>query len=224
MNKTFEAPPNGGAPRVERGNGPFMGAAGGPPNGKTIVFPAERALVTDGGGRITPLSIGYETYGELNAERSNAILLCHALTGDQYAGGAHPVTGKTGWWDAMVGPGKPFDTDRYFIICSNVVGGCMGTTGPASINPVTGRPYGLDFPVVTIRDMVRAQAMLDRSSGHRHAVLRCRRIDGRHAGAAMGGELSAAGVLGHADRDGRETFGAEHRLSRGWTPGGDGGP
>lgn len=128
--------------------------------GKTVVFPASRALVTDGGGRIGPLTIGYETYGVLNAGRSNAILLCHALTGDQYAAGINPVTGKQGWWEAMVGPGKPFDTDRYFIICSNVVGGCMGTTGPASPNPETDRPYGLDFPVVTIRDMVRAQAML----------------------------------------------------------------
>ncbi|CAJ0881572.1 homoserine O-acetyltransferase [freshwater sediment metagenome] len=129
-------------------------------NGRTAVFPVEQALVTDGGGRIAPLTIGYETFGALNADKSNAILLCHALTGDQYAAGVHPVTGKPGWWEAMVGPGKPFDTDRYFIICSNVVGGCMGTTGPASINAATGRPYGLDFPVVTIRDMVRAQAML----------------------------------------------------------------
>jgi len=118
------------------------------------------SLLTDGGGRIAPLAVAYETYGALNAARSNAILLCHALTGDQYAAGVHPVTGKPGWWEAMVGPGKPFDTDRYFLICSNVVGGCMGTTGPASTNPATGKPYGLDFPVVTIRDMVRAQAML----------------------------------------------------------------
>lgn len=128
--------------------------------GKSVVFPAARALATDGGGRISPLTIGYETYGVLNAGRSNAILLCHALTGDQYAAGVNPVTGKPGWWEAMVGPGKPFDTDRYFIICSNVVGGCMGTTGPASPSPDTGQAYGLDFPVVTIRDMVRAQAML----------------------------------------------------------------
>jgi len=131
-----------------------------PPSGKTAVFPVDRPLATDGGRFIAPLTIAYETYGVLNAARSNAILLCHALTGDQYAASAHPVTGKPGWWDAMVGPGKPFDTDRYFLICSNVVGGCMGSTGPATINPATGKPYGLDFPVVTIRDMVRAQAML----------------------------------------------------------------
>jgi homoserine O-acetyltransferase/O-succinyltransferase len=88
------------------------------------------------------------------------VLICHALTGDQHAANVHPVTGKPGWWETMVGSGKPIDTDRYFVICPNVVGACMGTTGPASINNKTGRPYGLDFPVVTIRDMVRAQAML----------------------------------------------------------------
>ncbi len=127
---------------------------------KTIFFGADQPFVTDGGGVIAPLTIAFETYGELNAERSNAILLCHALTGDQYAASMHPLTGKPGWWDVLVGPGLPFDTDRYFVICSNVVGGCMGTTGPASLNPATGRAYGLDFPVVTIRDMVRAQAMM----------------------------------------------------------------
>ncbi len=126
----------------------------------SVVFGLDQPLVTDGGGSIAPLTIGFETYGALNSARSNAILLCHALTGDQFAASVHPVTGKPGWWDVLVGPGLPFDTDRYFVICSNVVGGCMGTTGPASINPATGRAYGLDFPVVTIRDMVRAQAML----------------------------------------------------------------
>jgi len=135
-------------------------ACGEGPAPKTVVFESDRPLLTDGGRRIAPLAVAYETYGQLNAARSNAILLCHALTGDQYAAGVHPGTGKPGWWEAMVGPGKPFDTNRYFLICSNVVGGCMGTTGPASINPATGKPYGVDFPVVTIRDMVRAQAML----------------------------------------------------------------
>jgi homoserine O-acetyltransferase len=129
-------------------------------NGKFVEFGADRPLATDGGGRVAPLTIGYQTYGELNAARSNAILLCHALTGDQHAANLHPLTGKPGWWDVMVGPGKPFDTDRFFVICSNVVGGCLGSTGPASIDPATGHAYGLDFPVVTIRDMVRAQAML----------------------------------------------------------------
>ncbi|WP_244406266.1 homoserine O-acetyltransferase MetX [Methylocella silvestris] len=114
----------------------------------------------DSGGRLNQWTIAYQTYGELNAAKSNAILVCHALTGDQHVANAHPVTGKPGWWSTMVGPGRPIDTDRYFVICSNVIGGCMGTTGPASLNPQTGRPYGLELPIVTIRDMVRAQAML----------------------------------------------------------------
>ncbi|WP_244635344.1 homoserine O-acetyltransferase [Methylosinus sp. C49] len=131
-----------------------------PLNGRIVEFPLDRPLLTDGGGCVAPLTIAYQTYGELNAQRSNAILLCHALTGDQHAANVHPLTGKPGWWDVMVGPGKPFDTERYFIVSSNVVGGCLGTSGPSSINPTTGHAYGLDFPVVTIRDMVRAQAML----------------------------------------------------------------
>ncbi|HZZ79219.1 MAG TPA: homoserine O-acetyltransferase, partial [Gemmataceae bacterium] len=102
----------------------------------------------------------YQTYGKLNADKSNAILVCHALTGDQHVANVHPVTGKSGWWVTLVGPGKPLDTDRYFIICTNVIGGCMGSTGPASMNPATGKAWGLDFPVITIPDMVRAQAML----------------------------------------------------------------
>ncbi len=114
----------------------------------------------DCGIDFAPFSIAYQTYGVLNPERTNAILVCHALTGDQHVANMHPVTGKAGWWETMVGPGRPIDTDRFFVICSNVLGGCMGTTGPASLNPETGKPYGLDMPVVTIRDMVRAQAML----------------------------------------------------------------
>ena len=128
--------------------------------GRIVHFPASQPLQMDAGPLIAPLTIAYQTYGELNNAKSNAILICHALTGDQHAANVHPTTGKPGWWQTMVGPGKPIDTDRYFVICSNVVGGCMGTTGPMSINPATGKSYGLDLPVVTIRDMVRAQAML----------------------------------------------------------------
>ncbi|GGG44955.1 homoserine O-acetyltransferase [Chelatococcus composti] len=123
-------------------------------------FGPDKPLVMDCGARLAPWQIAYQTYGELNAARSNAVLVCHALTGDQHVANPHPVTGKPGWWETMVGPGRPIDTNRFFVICSNVVGGCMGTTGPASLNPATGKPWGLDFPVVTIRDMVRAQAML----------------------------------------------------------------
>ena len=126
--------------------------------GHAITF--DLALTLDCGKTIAPLTVAYMTYGTLNADKSNAVLVCHALTGDQFVASAHPVTGKPGWWDTMVGPGKPIDTDRFFVICSNVLGGCMGTTGPAEIAAATGRPYGLDFPLVTIRDMVRAQAML----------------------------------------------------------------
>ncbi len=123
-------------------------------------FGADKPLKLDAGVELAPFQIAYKTYGALNAAKSNAILVCHALTGDQHAASIHPVTGKGGWWDTLVGPGKPIDTERYFVICPNVVGGCMGTTGPASTNPKTGMPWGLEFPVITIRDMVRAQAML----------------------------------------------------------------
>jgi homoserine O-acetyltransferase len=123
-------------------------------------FGADTPLKMDAGVSLSPLTIAYQTYGELNADKSNAILVCHALTGDQHVANQHPITGKPGWWHTMVGPNRPIDTNRYFVIASNVVGGCMGTTGPASLNPATGRPYGLDLPIVTIKDMVFAQAML----------------------------------------------------------------
>ena len=126
--------------------------------GHAITF--ERPLVLDSGRELAPFTTAYMTYGTLNAQRSNAVLALHALSGDQFVTGTHPVTGKSGWWPLMVGPGKAIDTDRYFVICANVVGGCMGTTGPGEIDPKTGEPYGLTFPLVTIRDMVRAQAML----------------------------------------------------------------
>lgn len=123
-------------------------------------FDGQRFLQLDSGSRLGPLTIAYQTYGELNRDRSNAVLICHALTGDQFVASGNPISGKHGWWLTMVGPGRPIDTDKYFVICSNVIGGCMGSTGPASTNPETDRPYGLDLPVITIRDMVRAQAML----------------------------------------------------------------
>jgi homoserine O-acetyltransferase len=109
---------------------------------------------------LAPFSIAYETYGALNSDKSNAILICHALTADQYVASQHPITGKPGWWDSMVGSGKPIDTDRFFVICSNVLGGCMGSTGPASIDPKTNVPFGLNFPLITLGDMVEAQARL----------------------------------------------------------------
>ena len=123
----------------------------------------EPPLALDSGERLAEFAIAYQTYGRLNADRSNAILVCHALTGDQHVANTHPVTGKPGWWGAMVGPGLVIDTDRYFVVCANVLGGCMGSTGPFSIDPENGTRWGLRFPVITIRDMVRAQArLLDR--------------------------------------------------------------
>ncbi|MBL8773061.1 MAG: homoserine O-acetyltransferase [Phenylobacterium sp.] len=133
--------------------------------GGTWRFPASRPLRLDSGAQLAPLEIGYKTYGALNADRTNAVLVCHALSGDQHLASTHPITGKPGWWDRFVGPGKPLDPERHFIICTNVVGGCMGTTGPASIDARTGQPYGLSFPVITIADMVRAQAMLIEAMG-----------------------------------------------------------
>lgn len=117
-------------------------------------------LPLDSGQLLPRPTVAYETLGTLNADRSNAILICHALTGDQYVATDHPLTGKPGWWTRMVGPGKPIDPARHFIICSNVIGGCMGSEGPASPHPEDGQPWGLRFPVVTIADMVRAQAGL----------------------------------------------------------------
>jgi homoserine O-acetyltransferase len=118
------------------------------------------SLRLDRGIDLDAFTIAYQTYGRLNEARSNAILVCHALTGDQYAAEPHPVTGKAGWWTTLVGPGKVLDTDRFFVICANVLGGCMGTSGPKEIDPRTGEPWGLSFPVITIGDMVRAQKLL----------------------------------------------------------------
>jgi homoserine O-acetyltransferase len=120
----------------------------------------DEPLALDCGVSLEAYTIAYQTYGRLNAARSNAILVCHALTGDQYVAETHPVTGKPGWWETLVGPGKVLDTDRYYFICTNVLGGCMGSSGPMEINPATGKPWGLSFPVITVPDMVRAQKLL----------------------------------------------------------------
>jgi len=112
-------------------------------------------------GRLLPRpAIGVECVGELNEARDNAVLICHALTGDQYVASTHPLTGKPGWWSRMIGPGKPVDPARHFIICTNVIGGCMGSEGPSSPHPEDGKPWAVRFPVITIADMVRAQAAL----------------------------------------------------------------
>ena len=124
-----------------------------------IALPPEE-LVLENGEKLGPITVAYETYGKLNQQRSNAVLILHALSGDAHAAGFHKGDEKPGWWDDMIGPGKAFDTDKYFVVCSNVLGGCKGTTGPSSINPRTGKPYGLDFPIVSIPDMVNVQKHL----------------------------------------------------------------
>jgi homoserine O-acetyltransferase len=164
----------------------------------------DQPLELDSGQLLPTFDIAYKTYGTLNADRSNAILVCHALTGDQYVASEHPVTGKPGWWEVMIGPGKPIDTDRYFVVCSNVLGGCLGSTGPASLNPATGAPFGLDFPVITVADMVRAQVRLIDRLGIRQ--LFC----------AVGGSMGGMQVLEWAARHGDRLFAAMPIATAAW--------
>jgi homoserine O-acetyltransferase len=146
---------------------------------ETQILRVERPFRLESGDMIPAMDIAYETYGTLGRHRDNAILIMHALSGDAHAAFYHSGDRKPGWWDCMIGPGKAFDTDRFFVVCSNVIGGCKGTTGPASINPQTGRQYGLSFPPVTIRDMVEVQRILLKELGIER--LKC------VAGGSMGG-------------------------------------
>ena len=125
---------------------------------RSVTLPGPLRL--DGGGLLSPVEIAYETYGAIAGDGGNAILICHALTGDQHVASVHPRTGKSGWWGSMVGPGKAIDTDANLVICANVLGSCLGSSGPATVDPATGREWGMAFPVITVRDMVRAQALL----------------------------------------------------------------
>jgi homoserine O-acetyltransferase/O-succinyltransferase len=154
-----------------------------------VILPGPLAL--DGGGNLAPVEIAYESYGALNADKSNAILICHALTMDQHVASPHPITGKPGWWMDMVGPGKPIDTDRYCVICPNVIGSCMGSSGPETAGP-DGQPWAMRFPVITIRDMVRAQALLLDHLG----------IDSLYAviGGSMGGMLTLSWTANYPAR------------------------
>ena len=128
--------------------------------GRRVQLGTSAPLKLDCGGSLSNYWVSYQTYGALNADKSNAILICHALTGDQYVAENHPVTGKPGWWEILVGADKVIDTNKYFVICANILGGCMGSEGPRNINPATGKVWGLTFPVITIHDMVRAQKAL----------------------------------------------------------------
>ena len=174
MSDVHRAPAGSETSASARGHASFIAQSRPLPLSSPVIsLPAvehQRAIFAQGlrldcGVKVTPLSVAYRTYGRLNAARTNAVLVCHALTGDQYVAEDHPVTGKPGWWNGVVGPGDPIDIARFFVICANVLGGCMGSTGPReemtdSEGRSLGRPWGTDFPTVTIRDMVRAQAML----------------------------------------------------------------
>lgn len=132
---------------------------------ETQFFVCSDKMELESGKKLGPITISYETYGELNEEKSNLVLVEHALTGDAHAAGWHEGARKPGWWESMIGPNKAFDTNKYFIVCSNVIGGCKGSTGPSSIDPETNKPYGLTFPVITIFDMIKAQKQLIDSFG-----------------------------------------------------------
>ncbi len=167
-------------------------------------FGPEAPLQLDCEKALSSFDIAFQTYGTLNADKSNAILICHALTGDQHVANVHPITGKPGWWVTMVGPGRPIDTDRFFVICSNVIGGCLGSSGPASLNPETSKPYGLDFPVITIGDMVDAQVrLIDRLGiGQLFAVI--------------GGSMGGMQVLEWAAHHGERVFAAVPIATAAW--------
>ena len=158
---------------------------------QTKYFNIEENIELESKKDFGPVQVAYETYGTLNENKDNAILLLHALTGDAHAAGFHSETDKKpGWWDDMVGPGKAFDTDKYFVICSNMLGGCSGTTGPCSINPETGTPYGLNFPVITIEDAVKVQKKLIDFLGVKKLIV---------AGGSMGGMQALEWSITHSD-------------------------
>ena len=150
------------------------------------------SITLDSGATLAPVDVAYETYGQLNAAKTNAILILHAFSGDAHAAGVSPETGKPGWWDNSIGPGKAFDTNKYFVICSNVLGGCRGTTGPGSIDPATGRAYAMSFPVITIGDMVRVQRMLIDSLGIERLL--------SVSGGSMGGMQALEWAVAQPDR------------------------
>jgi homoserine O-acetyltransferase len=132
---------------------------------RAVVFDDDRPLVLESGARLTQVEVAYETYGSLDEDGGNAVFVCHALSGDAHAAGFHEGDRRPGWWNNIIGPGRPLDTDRFFVVCANVLGGCKGTTGPGSIDPATGRPYGLRFPLLAVRDLVETHRALLRELG-----------------------------------------------------------
>ncbi len=167
-----------------------MGASGTPARSlglvetqRVVLFTEDNPLVLDSGETLAPVEVAYETYGERTASDDNVVVICHALTGDANAAGHHGDPTHPGWWDTLIGPGKPVDTDRLFVVSSNLLGGCQGTTGPSSINPATGTPYGLQFPLFTVSDLVKVQRALLAHLGITHVL------------AAVGGSLGGMQVL-----------------------------
>ncbi|MEW4487749.1 homoserine O-acetyltransferase [Thalassoglobus sp. JC818] len=159
------------------------------------IFSPPRPLVLESGEQIGPVTVAYQTYGKLSPAKDNVVYICHALTGDAHVAGRHtPEERKPGWWDGFVGPGKAIDTDRYFVICSNILGGCQGTTGPSSECPETGKPYGPDFPFITIRDMVNVHnGLLDHLGIEKVLAI---------VGGSLGGMQVLEWAINHADRVG----------------------
>jgi homoserine O-acetyltransferase/O-succinyltransferase len=155
---------------------------------RIVLFDADDPLRLDSGATLAPVEVAYETYGTLNDHATNAVFICHALTGDANAAGHHGDPARPGWWDTMIGPGKPIDTDRFYVISPNLLGGCRGTTGPSSINPATGQPYGLRFPLFTVGDLVRVHRRLANHLGVRRLLC------------AIGGSLGGMQVLEWAIR------------------------
>jgi homoserine O-acetyltransferase/O-succinyltransferase len=162
---------------------PMAGSVGVVSTQTVRLFTAENPLQLEQGGTLGPVDVAYETYGALSAAADNAVFVCHALTGDAHAAGWHDGDSRPGWWDNLIGPGKPLDTDRFFVICANLIGGCQGTTGPSSINPETGQAYGLDFPVLMTRDLVAVHRALVAHLGISRLL------------AAIGGSLGGMQVL-----------------------------
>jgi len=158
---------------------------------KTQTFTFD-SIELESGEKFGPVTLAYETYGFLNKERSNAILVVHALSGDAHAAGQHEGKDDLGWWDAFIGPGKAFDTEKYFVICSNILGGCKGSTGPSSINPKTNKPYALNFPLITINDIVNAQQRLIDHLGINKLLT--------VVGGSMGGQQVLSWLANHPDR------------------------
>ena len=214
-NNFRRSPRSGGPRRVDVPDSPFSVGYTEPRHVELAT--AGEPFAPEAGGKVGPVVVEYETYGELASKKDNVVLVCHGFSGDVHAAGWDRTVpqGRTwrskgpGWWDAMIGPGKPIDTNRFFVICSNFLGGCYGTTGPASINPATGRAYGLDFPLVTVGDWVRLQGKMLRCAGDPAGLHGGGGVDG---GAAAWMAAAVSGTGGAV----RGAGGGGAAVGRGW--------